>query len=741
MNKNFDPNSNEILQKIISHYYDLESFSINNLNKELLFKLNSIFRSIKLLNLICFQNSYNNEDYYEKRIIFNLDMEIIKNDNINNYFMLIKYISIFGEESICFIKIIIHFYLYENEKINQNKLTLFQIDIKFINANDIFKLTEEKNNNNLKVNSFIELNGYIKAISNIKKKNTNVNFNCPFCGVIKNKKIYNKNIIKNENIHFCPNNNNNQINLNLEYNNPIYIRYLDIEINSETNNNNILAEIEENKFNINLLNKNVKFFGIIKTKKNNDNNNNFYIKYIKIIQIENFENFCLNNIYNNKDNENIISKLFNTFKEIKNKFSYFYNNLIPKIDYNNILLFYFLFSLSKNNSEYNIKINFIEMSCRNEISNLINIKRIFNKYPNLFKYIEYKKNNTIINFNELNNNEFINNDNNNFIINILDKIEKKNYKNSNHPNINNNYINFSYNNNYSNRCNIINNSNYNSSFIILSKNFDIDFSGSDIISLIHDINDKTNDIKKSNKIISEQFRNSNKLYKNYGNRVNFSLKMDETQYNPIDKITSIQKDIDLIDLMSINDYFKNLILCINEEKENNFSSILDYILFCNNYIFPKLSIENEKEIFFLCEHLKNQFNDLQTYNLFDINFICLNSIQKFSKLSARIEMRCYVNNNDILKGYLITKEFLQQNYVYYLVNRKGGKNIKKKKGKLNYVIEKLKQYSILKGKIIEKEEIKSFGLLNEEEYDDVIERLNTEGIILKVSKNEYEICV
>ena len=168
--------------------------------------------------------------------------------------------------------------------------------------------------------------------------------------------------------------------------------------------------------------------------------------------------------------------------------------------------------------------------------------------------------------------------------------------------------------------------------------------------------------------------------------------MDETQYNPIDKITSIQKDIDLIDLMSINDYFKNLILCINEEKENNFSSILDYILFCNNYIFPKLSIENEKEIFFLCEHLKNQFNDLQTYNLFDINFICLNSIQKFSKLSARIEMRCYVNNNDILKGYLITKEFLQQNYVYYLVNRKGGKNIKKKKGKLNYVIEKLKQH-------------------------------------------------
>ena len=90
---------------------------------------------------------------------------------------------------------------------------------------------------------------------------------------------------------------------------------------------------------------------------------------------------------------------------------------------------------------------------------------------------------------------------------------------------------------------------------------------------------------------------------------------------------------------------------------------------------------------------------------------------------------------------LITKEFLQQNYVYYLVNRKGGKNIKKKKGKLNYVIEKLKQYSILKGKIIEKEEIKSFGLLNEEEYDDVIERLNTEGIILKVSKNKYEICV
>ena len=749
MNKNFDPNSNEILQKIISFYYDLESFSISNLNKELLFKLNTIFRSIKLLNFICFPISYNNEEYYEKRIIFKLDMEIIKNENINNYFMLIKYISIFGEESICFIKIIIHFYLYEIEKINEIKLTLFKIDIKFINANDIFKVVEEKNNSNLKVNFFIELNGYIKTISNIKKKNTNVNFNCPFCGIIKKKKIYNKNIIKNENIHFCPNNNNNQVNLNIEYNNPIYIRYLDIEINNDNNNNNILAEIEENKFNINLLNKNVKIYGIIKTKKNNNNNNNFYIKYIKIIQIEIVEFFSINNIYNNKENGNIICKLFNTFKNIKNKFSYFYNNLIPKIDYNNILLFYFLFSLSRNNSEYNIKINFIEMSCRNEISNLNNIKRIFNKFPSLFKYIEYKKNNTIINFNYLNNNDFINNDNNNFIINNLDKIDKKSNKNNNHSNINNNYINFSYNNNYNNRCNIINNYNYNSSFIILSKNFDIDFSGSDIISLIHDINDKTNDLKNSNKIIKEQFRNSNKLYKNNINRVNFSLNMDETQYNPIDKITSLQNDIDLIDLMLINDYFKNIILSNIEEKENNifhnnknnFSSILEYIFFCNNYIFPKLSIENKKEIFFLCEHLKNQFNDLQTYNLFDINFICLNSIQKFSKLSARIEMRCYVNNNDILKGYLITKEFLQQNYVYYLVNRKGGKNVKKKKGKLNYVIEKLKQYSILKGKVIKKEEIKNFGLLNEEEYDDVIDRLNTEGIILKINKNEYDICI
>ena len=69
-------------------------------------------------------------------------------------------------------------------------------------------------------------------------------------------------------------------------------------------------------------------------------------------------------------------------------------------------------------------------------------------------------------------------------------------------------------------------------------------------------------------------------------------------------------------------------------------------------------------------------------------------------------MRYNVYNNYILKDYYIIKEFFSKKYTNYLVNRKEGKNIKKGK---------LKQYLILKDKIIEKEEIKSLELLNEEE--------------------------
>jgi hypothetical protein len=103
-------------------------------------------------------------------------------------------------------------------------------------------------------------------------------------------------------------------------------------------------------------------------------------------------------------------------------------------------------------------------------------------------------------------------------------------------------------------------------------------------------------------------------------------------------------------------------------------------------------------------------------------------------------MRENVIKSDIIKAYFITKEFLQQNYVYYLINKKGkGNNIKGKKGKVNYVMDKLRQYIQINGKNISINDIKNFGLLSSNEYDDIIEKLNYEGILVKLNNQEYEI--
>ena len=100
-------------------------------------------------------------------------------------------------------------------------------------------------------------------------------------------------------------------------------------------------------------------------------------------------------------------------------------------------------------------------------------------------------------------------------------------------------------------------------------------------------------------------------------------------------------------------------------------------------------------------------------------------------------MRENIIKSDIIKAYFITKEFLQQNYVYYLINKKG--NVKGKKGKTNFVLEKLRQYIQINGKTITINDIKNFGLLNSNEYDNIIEKLNYEGILLKLNDQKYEI--
>ena len=143
-----------------------------------------------------------------------------------------------------------------------------------------------------------------------------------------------------------------------------------------------------------------------------------------------------------------------------------------------------------------------------------------------------------------------------------------------------------------------------------------------------------------------------------------------------------------------------------------------------------MSMQN---LYFLSENIKTLFEDLQSYSLFDVNWVSVNTLQKFSKLSARIDLRDKVNKDDLIKGYFMTKEFLQKNYVHVLLNKtakaKGGHG---NKAKIEFVLEKY-------GDRITVEEIKSFGCFLSHEYDKIIEQINEQGILLKVGTREYQI--
>ena len=726
-----DAKKNKNLLKIISIYYDKDSFFINSFNSEILNKINNILSS----NMISSYFTQDNNTQINKNlneILFTLNCENLKNDNLENYLILMKYINTFGEESIAFIKVLLHLYCIETKKISN--ISEIKIKLKIFTPSELFLIEP---NQNLKINYFIQFYGRIISISMLKKLNTRINYICTNCGIILSKKITLTNF-KKENIDFhkCE----ELINVSefnpktiFEYTEPIYIRYVIIEFQDQK----ILGLIEEEDYSSELLNCNLKFSGIVKTKYQTDKNENFYIKYIKIIQIEkdfnnqmiNNENCYFNNIQNFNFNDlGFISKISNMLN-LKNKFSFCYNRLIPKIDYCNICFFYYLFSLSENNSEYNLKIHFINMS-KNNLSCLKNIKRLFNLFPNLFKFYSNEIKSPP---SKLENDTFINYPNSHLIIN---NFENKNLT----PEIKNT-IKLLYNdeiafsNNKSNICNIILNSNPEKSLFTFSENFDINLNGYDIISIIHDINDSTNDRKKSNMIIKEEF-SYNKKKRNYN-----SILMEETQLNKIDLINNFTDDLFTMDTMSINDYFKNQIII--EENENldfDYPSMLEYITFVNKYINPKIDDCNFNDIYILSEHIKSQFQELQNFSLFDINWICIETLQKISKISARIEMRENVIKSDIIKAYFITKEFLQQNYVYYLINKKGkGNNIKGKKGKVNYVMDKIRQYIQINGKNISINDIKNFGLLSSNEYDDIIEKLNYEGILVKLNNQEYEI--
>ena len=185
-----------------------------------------------------------------------------------------------------------------------------------------------------------------------------------------------------------------------------------------------------------------------------------------------------------------------------------------------------------------------------------------------------------------------------------------------------------------------------------------------------------------------------------------------------------------------NDEFHNY----NNYNTENDLDIEQYIDFVNEYVEPVINSELFEDIYFLTEHIKEQFDDLFSFTIFDINWISINTLQKFAKISARIDLRDTVNKDDIIKGYFMTKEFLQKIYVHVLLNKTAkARNGHGNKAKIEFVLEKLRQYMNMSGDKISVEEIKSFGCFMSHEYDKLIEQLNVQGLLMKTGSREYQI--
>ena len=737
----------EILAKVMNYYIDENIFYLSPSNKELLSKIKQILSNYPFLSHISFASS----PQEHKTLTLYIDCLILKNQNPEDFFILMKYMTTFGEESLLILKIVSHMNLIKMEKISILDKDI-RIKIKFKNAEGLFGVKLSKKEK-LPFNSFVQFTGHLLNVSIIKKINTKVIYECPFCGVVGVSNLdfgkNNKNNFAPDKTHRCSqseNNNIGEIRIQKLFSEPIYVRYLLVE----TEFGEINCLVLEEDFDIKYLHnkKELMLEGIVKSKQFNDRqNSNIYKKFVKIINIYEIDKNSISfelksNMFLNQDK--ILSNLSKFIKQQK-KFKTCYKLLgLKKIDYNNLLFFYYLFSLS-NNTSYNLRIHIVNLS-KNELSNLEGIKYINSTYPKLFKFINNETVSHRMNQKSANNSEVFQNyfGNSNLVINNYDNQymtqELKNIIN----NLNSYLSSFDccQNKNETNISNIIYNPNIYSSIFTMSNSFNFDFKGYDVISIINDINTSNNDPYLANRAILKEF-DSRRKKRNYNSMNALSEKIFQNNFS----INNIKDDIQIIDSMPFEDYFEQIIKSKetpNDEFQNytpeNDLDIGQYIEFVNEYVEPIINPELFEDIYFLTEHIKEQFDDLQSFTIFDINWIGINTLQKFSKISARIDLRDSVNKDDVIKGYFMTKEFLQKIYVHVLLNKTAkARNGHGNKAKIEFVLEKLRQYMNISGDKITVEEIKSFGCFMSHEYDKLIDQLNMQGLLLKTGTREYQI--
>ena len=749
--KNQKGNEEEILSKVMQYYIDENIFYISPSNKELLSKIRQILSNYPFSSYIKFISS----PQEHRTFILYLDCLLLKNKNPEDFFILMKYMTTFGEESLLILKIISHIHLIKMEKISILD-TDIRIKIKLKNAEGLFGVKFSKKEK-LPFNSLVQFTGYILNVSIVKKINTKVIYECPFCGVIGISNLdfgkSNKNNSAQEKSHRCSEadaNNLREIRIHKMFREPIYVRYLLVETELGEINCLVLEEDFDIKYLYNK--KELMFEGVVKSKQFNDKqNSNIYEKFVKLINIyeidKNSVSFELkSNMLLNQNK--ILSNLSNFVKQTK-KFKICYKLLgLKKVDYNNLLFFYYLFSLS-NNVAYNLRIHIVNLS-KNELSNLESIKRINESYPKMFKFINNETISHRIISKNSNNCEVFQNylGNSNLVINNYDN----QYMTQELKNIINNLNSYlscfdcCQNKNEINISNIIYNPNTQFSIFTMSNSFNVDLKGYDVISIVNDINTSNNDPYLANKAIMKEF-DSRRKKRNFNSMNSLSEKIFKNNLN----IKNIKDDILILDSISLDDFFEQIIKSKETQNDdfynNNYNEydkdgeldIEQYINFVNEYIDPIINPEFFEDIYFLSEHIKEQFDDLQSFTLYDINWMTINTLQKFAKISAKIDLRDIVNKDDIIKGYFMTKEFLQKIYVHVLLNKTAKARGHGNKAKIDFVLEKLRQYMSMSGDKISVEEIKSFGCFLSHEYDKIIEQLNVQGILLKTGMREYQI--
>ena len=736
----------EVLSKVMHYYMDENIFYLSPSNKELLTKIKQILSKYPFDSYI----KYISSPQEHKTFILFLDCLLLRNQNPEDLFILIKYMTTFGEESLSILKIISHLNLIKIGKISLSANDI-RVKIKLKNAEGLFGVKSSKKEK-LPFNSYVQFTGNILNVSIIKKINTKAIYECPFCGIIGISNLdfgkNNKNELAPDKSHRCNEsenniNNNGEIRIHKIFCEPIYVRYLLVQ----TEFGEINCLVLEEDFQINFLNKKeLMFEGIVKSKQFNDKqNSNIYKKYVKLINIyeinKNSVSFELKS--NMLINQNKTLSNLSNFVKQKKKFKLCYKLLrFKKVDFNNLLFFYYLFSLS-NNISYNLHIHIVNLS-KNELSCLESIKRINEYYPNLFKFINNETiSHRIISKNGSNSEVFQNYlANSNLVINNYDN----QYMTQELKNIINNLNSYlscfdsCQNKNETNISNIIYNPNIYSSIFTMSNSFCVDLKGYDVISIVNDINTSNNDPYLANKAIMKEF-DKRKNKRNYNTMNSLSERIFKNKFD----FQSIKDDLVAIDSISFEEFFEQIIKNKETQKNDNNSEaeeeldIEQYINFVNEYVNPTINPDLFEDIYFLSEHIKEQFDDLQAFTLYDINWMTVSTLQKFSKISARIELREYVNKDDVIKGYFMTKEFLQKIYVHVLMNKTAKARGKGNKAKIDFVLEKLRQYMNISGDKISEEEIKSFGFLMSHEYDKIIDQLNMQGILMKVGTREYQI--